>query len=581
MKNIYLVFLAVILIGTFSACSKSENMDTEVDGNRSYLNLKFEASYSYADEITLDKKASLTSSKSSNTISADLGNGIFSEFSIEEKNRVGTSKAGGLKSSQKKIASKEGVTNTADLDNSKFKKLGEGVKFMVLIFDDEENHIGTQLVTMGEGRVTPIKVSFKKDYIQTTNNYYRIVAFTYNTKDAKDFEGLNLDPSQTKNNPQIVIPTDKEFFYHNSDFSMNPHNQGATTLLTIKFIPQTVKVALTVDARGVNGKVKEVQGVFKNFTVSSTYNFDLKLNKLASTIPVGEGKPTQSDYPFALMGNADTLSAARYIYIADANPNLPLNFGNLTVELNKLVIDREEPKAEGEGYVTKSYDLISATKTYTFTDVSLVKGKFFNGRINLFSGFEINGTLWSLGNLYYDAADPINKYKFRASAKDGYKELTDYWNFKREFPMSESNRGKEGVDPCSFVKSGGWRMPRKEETQVFDLSSNNTHFESVYFYDAKGSSTERDYDYARFTNKYGSNIEFYAFGMRDGLTYTGEGVDAMLWASTQTLQTQADVLRIGVFRTGTQRGDGYVDFPDYVILSTRGLNIRCVRDFRN
>src|SRR5690606_29164765 len=86
-----------------------------------------------------------------------------------------------------KVASLEGNNMPVYDDISKYKKLEEGVFYMVLIFDNEDNHVGTTLMKSGDVDAT-IPVRFKEGYELTALNYYRIVAFTFNTKDEKDFD---------------------------------------------------------------------------------------------------------------------------------------------------------------------------------------------------------------------------------------------------------------------------------------------------------------------------------------------------------------------------------------------------------
>lgn len=574
MKNVFAILSCLILITFLTSCSKEQYEDTK-DDKVMYIKLDINAMLVVdAKNEKLERQASASQNFSKQSagpiIKTDaLDQMYFSEFSINEYNRNTNDVSKNLKSAlENKVASLEGNNMPVYDDISKYKKLEEGVFYMVLIFDNEDNHVGTTLMKSGDVDAT-IPVRFKEDYELTALNYYRIVAFTFNTKDEKDFHNLNLDPSQTNNKPKIIIPSDKEFFYHNGSFLLDPKADHPTPpKVNVIFLPQTVKVGITVDARGVGAKVKKIAGTFGSFGYRKTANFDLKLNRVIEKIELDE---ETFSYDFTIFGDQDSLSINRFVYMDDTDGVNQLN--NFSVVLKELVLQRDGE--DNETTVLSS----PSTKSYNFGDINLSKGKYFNGRINLFNGFQIGDVIWSYTNLYYDANAPEgHQHKFRASASDGYKELTDYWNFNKEFPKSEDNSGRD-LDPCSLVYPGGWRMPTIDEATLATPSNNN--LKSFSYLDASGSSTERDYDYMELVNNEDQKIRFYAFGMRDGLVYTGEGANALFWLTGSALKTQADVFRIAILKTGNDSGDGLIDYPDFVLSSGRGLNIRCVRTLRN
>lgn len=244
-----------------------------MEGSRAvtkYIDLELTASYYETPETILDKKASAGIEKYDDSKNvSEIAPGFFAEFQIEEGY---SSSSGEIKKSINKLAAKEGNNNPTDLSQLKLKKLENGVKFMVLIFDENDIHVGTTLATMGEQ--TRIPVVYKKDYVFNTSNYYRVVAFTYNTKNESGYDSLNLDPTQTADNPKLVIPSDKEFFYYNGDFLIDPKVTDVSYKLPIVFLPQTVKVGVTVDGKGANVKVKKMSGTFGSFSMRSTAEFD-------------------------------------------------------------------------------------------------------------------------------------------------------------------------------------------------------------------------------------------------------------------------------------------------------------------
>jgi len=571
MKN----YFATIVLGLICAvcligCSKDAPSQKVLDGGITYISLNLDASYLLDAENPVIKSASSGKYLSQNkaTTTTKFNASFYSEFTLEETNR-NTSKFASFKSVKlNKLSAKEGTTMPTDTNNPKYKKMEVGVKYMVLIFDHEDNHVGSSLATVGEETRVPVR--YNENYELTTNNYYRIVAFTFNTKDAAHFDGLSLDPSQTNNNPQIVFPSDKEFYYHNSDFLLDPKaNYENPPILNVIFFPQTVRVGITVDARGVDANVKKVSGSFSSFGYRKTARFGLKLNRIVEKIDLDE---SAFPYDFTIVGDHDSLSISRFVYMDLKDGTAELS--NFNVVLKELVLQRKGDAKETTVLTSP------ATKSYNFGNINLTKGKYFNGRINLFSGFQLGNVIWSYGNLYYDAADTTNaQYKFRNDPSEGYKTLTDYWVHNKQFPRSESSGGAD-MDPCTLVYPGGWRMPTKGEAEMINLTDKD-YISSYNFVDATGDSDERNFDYLALNNNLGQQIKFYAFGMRDGLVYSGEGVDGLFWTSTSKLRTQADILRITITSTGDKESNGSIKYPDFVVSSVRGLNIRCVRELRN
>lgn len=143
------------------------------------------------------------------------------------------------------------------------------------------------------------------------------------------------------------------------------------------FLPQTVKVGITIDGRVINAKVKKISGVFNNFSVRSTAQFELKLNRIASRSDVND---EDFPYSFSVLGDKDTLSVACYVYMDESDGQKILT--NLSVDLTELVIetsDAQEHSVLGE-----------TVPTYSFGTILLQKGKYFNGRINLLTGFALD-----------------------------------------------------------------------------------------------------------------------------------------------------------------------------------------------
>ena len=517
---IFFVTIAVLL----NSCTKdAEVNDTSGDFLTGYIRLDMEAMLYEDESSAITKEAAVGAQKKLNQVretvvqTDNFGNSFYSEFSVDESIRKSGMELKDLKSALKqKVAAKEGVNMPSDTNNPKYRKVEKGVKYMVLIFDNEDNHIGTTLTEVGKEE--PIPVRYKADYEFSLANYYRIVAFTFNTKDARDFDNLNLDPEQTNNTPKIVFPSDKEFYYHNSDFLLDPMKEYQTPpKVNIILLPQTVKVGITVDARGVNAKVKKVSGTFGSFAMRKTARFDLKLNKVLEKFEVSE---QNFPYDFSLVGDNDSLSIARYVYMDDQDNAVEMT--NFNVTLKELIIQRN-------GEINELSLLNSpTTKVYNFDKISLVKGKYFSGKINLLSGFNIGGIVWAFGNLYYDRADSENQFKIRNNANDGKGAfLTDYWyQNDRVFKVIDDSTTFLGItsyvykdvvgDPCSHVyPKNTWRMPTHPEAEM--LFAKNATSGLQFRYD-KTNKVSRYVEY-RMTGTNSPVLRFYGHGYYNSKTH--------------------------------------------------------------
>lgn len=317
-------------------------------------------------------------------------------------------------------------------------------------------------------------------------------------------------------------------------------------------------MGITIDGRVINAKVKKISGVFNNFSVRSTAQFELKLNRIASRSDVND---EDFPYSFSVLGDKDTLSVACYVYMDESDGQKILT--NLSVDLTELVIetsDAQEHSVLGE-----------TVPTYSFGTILLQKGKYFNGRINLLTGFALDNLVWAYGNLYYDTNGPNYKYKIRNDPSEGYQALsTDYWAWNGDFPGKESVRDQ--FDPCTKVyPEGRWRMPTEAEAK--DLYRNSSLDKSSYY-----GKNENKISYVQFTHQdRGNSIRFYAHGYyhtKDNFT----GGETTSYYANFWLSTGGVSLKDGLQFTVSSLG--YTDAtPNYTYVGHR-MNVRCVRELR-
>ena len=568
MRSLLCIYIVLFLFSSFLVSCDKPKLEEE-EKSMMYINLNINAMYlDDSDHITVKTaNASRTHTSKNTSVYSSLdsvGNDFYLERSLEEKTYDSSRSLKNLKFYLKnRIGATSGSTMPTDINHPKYKRMEAGVKYMVLIFDNNENHIGTTIATVGENTLVPVK--YKSDYQVLPSNYYRVVAFTFNTKDASDFSELKLDPSQTNNNPRIVFPSDKEFFYHNDNFLLDPQvNYQNPPILNIIFFPQTVKVGITIDARGANSKVKKVAGTFGSFGIRKTARFDLKLNNVIETVNVSE---SSFPYNFTVDNiNSDTVSIARYVYMNESEGTDTLR--DFSVVLKELVLQRDNDLSATTVLSSPN------TKSYNFGSIGVKKNKYFNGRIDILSGFQVDNIVWAYGNLYYEN----DKYGFRASPADGRAaETTDYWQYKALKPGGVGNYNLG--DPCLKVfPLGTWRLPTLNEYDRLYKKPGHTvsrHEENSIVGNPKRYT---QISYSTTTNETRS-IRFYSFGYYTSSiihSVTSENLESFHWldkrATTRDTYTSTTTASSGGI-IGVSTEANY--------LATCMLNIRCVREIRN
>ena len=125
----------------------------------------------------------------------------------------------------------------------------------------------------------------------------------------------------------------KEFYNHNGSLFLDPKdNYDAPRKVNIILLQQTIKVGITIDAKGVGAKVKKVSGNFGAFGFRKTEHFDLKLNKVIEKLDVDE---SEFSTDFSIEEDSD-LTVARYVYLASEYGTV--NLTDFNVSLKELVI---------------------------------------------------------------------------------------------------------------------------------------------------------------------------------------------------------------------------------------------------
>ena len=498
-KSIFFLFLAVLV---FSCEKKPDDNYIDTDATKLILNLDGIVSPEF-EEVEInsaqDDKRTLASIK---------------DFHIESALEI-------FKSSKQEISKssfRSDVTIPGEYPPASTRTpIDNGVKYRVIVIDTEtEKVIFNQIFTVGNksnavviGRPSPSIVS----------RQYRVIAYSYNTTSEDDLT------ASWNNNLVIDLPNDKEFLYFNRKYTIFFQDDGIVTNTNLTFIQQTSKFGVVLDPRSTNGKVKAVAGnvgrisagVFVPKVIVGTGTINLKNTEIIAT------GTKELDVPISYTGNADTLGVYAY--------SVQQKIDNFAVRLSQLSVDVPKSNANfGETTMITKSVIADAEKVISFAGfTNMEKGIQVNARIYLFNGFEVNETgsqnytLWSYGNLYYDASAADNRFKYKIrnyafEGKDsqGHSYLyTDYWRPSNDLYLVPnpttaqlSNNDFKG-DPCGQVyPKGAWHTPTMAEAELL-LQSNHAKSGISHVYNHNNYGTAR---FVEYVNQKSSPLRFYGHG---------------------------------------------------------------------
>ena len=441
----------------------------------------------------------------------------------------------------------------------KLTKMLPNTKYVVLVFDDENHLVGSPVLsTVGEKTRLTIPSAYRSSVVN-----YTVVAFSYNSDQDSDYSSFLS--GTIGNNPQILIPTDREFFYSHSivpmDFTLaNPDAGGYQGSIQLLFEAQTAKVGVVLDAMGSNAKVTASKGMITsddllNKVKVNTGKLNLRLKSITEI--VSQEVDGSFDLESTDANGADSLAHHVYTVVNPASPVI----NKFKVSFNSITVKRSD------GISSSVND-----KIYNFNDITaLEKGKKVNARMYLFEGFAVGNVLWSNTNLYYDAS-ANRKYRFRELAFDGRTLLaTDYWAFKRMNPNNLSTATENIGDPCSQVYPSGWRLPRESDMDALTAQTATFHHHNSIVDYTQYTSGTHSLTFA--TNGYYSAPDSF-IGSATG------GNLGVYWIDSDYNNTVGNNRNMLVFTTwGVSYVNGRNDFswyaPNYSF-----ANVRCVRDAR-
>lgn len=559
MMNKYLLFLTLSLSTlTFTHCAKDDKVSIEEQtGEYIIFNVHVDNILGFEDlNDSPQKLASIHQhKKGENSEKVESQNGIFHYVDYSHQTKQNT------KFYLEKLAS----TTPLQFNN--------GVKYLTLIYKypkDRPTDLILQGVGMGEvdhSNSNPSKVRIQRpEYTPTEADvkyHYRVVSYTFNANDVNDFPSVASlqEKIGTHYAPELTIPTDKEFLYHNSTYDNFGYNDYSTTKnigISITFKPVTAKFDIGFNASTFSAKVKTLKGniTLDKYTpvkISLTDGAISNLDEISVVRNLDfEADTSKKMYPL------EQVNFPTYLYLEDET-----SLANLTVNVNSLeLVDK----------AFKERQKTTQTLKYSFNSMTL-KNKFkVTPTVYFLEAFQHDGLLWSRGNLYYDAKSDF-KFKFRMNAWDGDVNLeTDYWSFNQLKPNTNSGIAQNQGDPCSQVLPLGlWRMPT--EAQFKSLIDKNVVSELKGTTDAGQQSGYNRVTYNATQTT--PSIEFYYFGRYDESKKRSHHYDGTVVKNEAHYWVQESSNKKYFYTSNTLKSAMSAAISSHL---TEFNNIRCVRD---
>ncbi len=315
--------------------------------------------------------------------------------------------------------------------------IGTNVKYRLLIYRQGQTTPVVNVV--GDG------LSFPATAIASGFAYRWIAVSTNETASA---------PTVTNNVVSAAQIANKDFLFASGTFT----SQFGQNFLNIIFNRYTSRVMLTVDARGMFGRIADGSNI--SFTIASGGN-------LSETADFSVLDSTFSNYQASVMS-----STAMTAVVADNSVRVgalytvrprAVTAGNLSLRLNPLSLTLDNGN----------------TRTFTDQTVSFgsafapVRGSSYNITARLIeSGVRVgtSATRWARSNLTYNASEPEGfRYRFRPHPTNTFDANVDLWNYLAITPLG--NTFSDAVlNPCRQVyPSQTWRLPTPAEWQALPL----------------------------------------------------------------------------------------------------------------
>lgn len=531
--KIFALVISFFTIQFLVSCSKDSSSDAIVSPTGDEIRIKI--NINGARSVSNVEKVAHTKSTFINNINNEplrTIEGSYSDFMLS----VGHSERVNMPSPLSKrnlLAENQSASMRPDPYPEIVDVLEKGTKYMVLMYDQDNNHILSKLMTVGEDEL--IKLQRSSGVVLDD---LRFVLFSYNTKDESDYDYINT--SILNNNLEAKIRTDREFLYENHSaltLEFDEENDGRVAILGFLLHRMNSKIGVVLDARSypakiTNAKVKLSPTNENIYFREGTINLRDNITTIGDYVNMSEEELTLS---YTNVTGQDTVG----FYLYTATNSTYNSISDFKAELTDLTIhsEGEDPKV-----------LVESSMPLDFNAIQFARGEQINARVNiLHQGFKIGNIAWAYGNLYYDAADIGNEFKIRTYANEGKGErYTDYWTAYTSTPSpipkeNEPDNGfnielvdgeiiKGGADPCTKVYPGVWRMPTYAEAEVLFAKNANSGLQFRY------DKSDRNSRYVEY-RKAGTTspvLRFYGHGYYNSRTMLTPNLLAAFFINSYT-----------------------------------------------
>lgn len=427
-----------------------------------------------------------------------------------------------------------------------------GNKYRVLIYDNNDNYVGTIDATSGTGFTPGFGV-----YKNTTYKWY---AYSYNSSTQVPV------PANTAN-PTITTTADATAMLYDSGTITTV---AGSNKINITFEHKLASIAIKVDARGLFTPINSIEGSNATAANLRTGTLNLKTGAYTGTTANSSTNSLLNWTNFA----AATGDSVKVAYLYTAGTTAISNFG-VTLTDFKVKLDNNTVRT-------------FKNKTFTFSQAFTPQlGKRYTATITLVeSAITVGGMKWARENLYYRAGD--TGYRFRNQSSNIYQTAADptstaeFFNFAA---VTSSNGAATAVrDICKLAyPRNTWRLPTDDEQVALASVASSSGSPSRVF----GQSSDSRYVAWTYggTNEYGTNwTSFMGLGYRQQGSNTVENYNTTstaygyFWSASYTTgSTNAKYMRVTIDGNQANGYSGSVTAN----LSTNmryGMNIRCVRN---
>ena len=303
---------------------------------------------------------------------------------------------------------------------------------------------------------------------------YKWVAYSINQAIVPNFTNNIINRNDLAN---------KDFLYCSGNITLHVGNNA----LNITFNRYTTQYVVNIDSRGMFADIDVGTNIMlsnEEENLFRTANFDIFNDKFINGTYTPILLSGQKLNPIST--HNDQKSTAYYTV-----DTIPTSTNKLKIDFQplKIILDENYNSSKIRTFDNATIDLTHNSLFGSNNQIKSTRGRRYTINVKLIeSGINRGGTIWARSNLWYDANNTKNKYRFRVSphfrdtenkTSNAYWNFTDpndLWRWRSATPSGPVNN----TDPCKLVyPQNTWRMPIRSE---FNYLINNG-IKGFYFID--------------------------------------------------------------------------------------------------